>query len=421
MRTHSKIFLSASLLTLALSGCAAEGTASAGIESNRPAGSPAGRVIGDGHGAIQGAREEPEPQLHIVTIDPAGSIEMLDLADEARRAAGSVPNVTSIATDGRYVFASSADDGTMTVVDSGVWTMDHEDHFHYYSSEPRTVGTVKGEGEAVVSAGTTTTGVFFPATGERTLLDNKALADGELRATAKLAGQPHEGMLVPLAEYALATAPGTDGKAARVDVYDAGGELVDGVGAECIDAKGTIKTPAGTVIGCADGALLATVADGSVTFERIPYPAGTTAGKAVEFRAREGRPTVAAVAGDKGAWLLDTRNRSWQLIETEVPLLQVSAVDDKQGHVVALTEDGRVLVLSAKTGAVLSSTEPLLPETLANPDLLDGVELVADQRRAYLNAPAERQLHEIDFADDARLARSFKTHSVPAFLAETGR
>lgn len=421
MRTHSKLFFSASLLALALSGCAAEGTAGAGIESNSPAGSPAGPVIGDGHGAIQGAREEPEPRLHLVTIDPAGSIEMLDLANEARTAAGSIPNVTSIATDGRYVFASSADDGTMTVVDSGVWTVDHEDHFHYYSSEPRTVGTVKGEGEAVVSAGTSTTGVFFPATGAGTLLDNKALADGQVNASAQFSAEPHQGMLVPLAEYALATVPGTDGRTARIQAHKADGSLLDGVGAECVDAEGTITSPAGTVIGCADGALLATLADGSVTFERIPYPAGTTAGKAVGFRAREGRPTVAAVAGDKGAWLLDTRNRSWQLIETEVPLLQVSAVDDKQGHVVALTEDGRVLVLSAATGAVLSSTGPLLPETLASPELLDGVELVADQRRAYLNAPAERQLHEIDFADDARLARSFKTPSVPAFFAETGR
>jgi hypothetical protein len=78
-------------------------------------------------------------------------------------------------------------------------------------------------------------------------------------------------------------------------------------------------------------------------------------------------------------------------------------------------------VLSAETGRTLAATDPLLTETLADPGLLAGVELIADQQRAYLNAPAEQQLHEIDFADDARIARTFATDTVPLHVAETGR
>jgi hypothetical protein len=71
----------------------------------------------------------------------------------------------------------------------------------------------------------------------------------------------------------------------------------------------------------------------------------------------------------------------------------------------------------------------LLPETLAlgdptllaDPSLLTGVELVADQQRAYLNAPAEHRLVEIDFADSARISRTFDTPAAPLRLAETGR
>ncbi|MBQ3359803.1 MAG: ABC transporter, partial [Microbacterium sp.] len=47
--------------------------------------------------------------------------------------------------------------------------------------------------------------------------------------------------------------------------------------------------------------------------------------------------------------------------------------------------------------------------------------LVADQHRAYLSAPVERQLDESDYADAARIARPFETATEPAFVAETGR
>ncbi len=78
-----------------------------------------------------------------------------------------------------------------------------------------------------------------------------------------------------------------------------------------------------------------------------------------------------------------------------------------------------MLVLDGDDGGVLAQTEPLVAESLTA-----GIGmplLVADQQRAYLNAPAEQRLYEIDFADAARIARTFPTESVPAFLVETGR
>lgn len=411
------------LIALAMTSCApAAPAAPSGDAPAVPAAGPgsASAPPGDGHGTIEGSVETTEPQLHLMTTDPAGSVDLLDLADGTTVRVGGLPEVSSTTTDGRYLFASSAT-GAMTVVDSGVWTWDHEDHFHYYRGEPRIVGSVDGVGQAVVTPGAATTGVFFPDSGHGLVLDNDALAKGELGVHADLSAEPHRGMLVPLSDLTLLTRPGVDGTAAAVQAYDAEGIPLEGVEAECDDARGTITTPVGTVIGCDDGALLATLDGGAVGFERIPYPPGAGAPKATEFRAREGRPTVAAVAGDQGAWLLDTRERSWQFVPSEVPLLQVSAVDDGEGHVVALAADGRVLVLSAETGGTIAATGPLLVQTLTDPELLAGVELTTDQQRAYLNAPAERTLFEIDFADDARIARSFDTGTVPAHLAEVGR
>ena len=421
MRTPKTLLPCLPLLALTLASCSTAADSADSAADTPTASSSAPAPLGDGHGALEGSTEVAEPQLHLMTLDVEGRVDLLDLADGTTTALGQVPEVSDTVTDGRYLFASSATTGAMTVIDSGMWTWDHEDHFHYYNGESRTIGTVEGEGEAVVTSGSSTTGVYFPDSGKGSVLDNDALARGELSVRAELSIDPHPGMLVPLADVTLLTRPGTDGIAASVQAHDREGEPIDGAIADCVDARGTITTSVGVVIGCDDGALLVTLDDGDITYERIPYPAGTSAPKATEFRAREGRPTVAAVAGDHGAWLLDTRERSWQLVPTDVPLLQVSAVDDREGHVVALAEDGRVLVLTAGTGGTIASTEPLLPQTLTDPALLAGVELTVDQQRAYLNAPAEQTLFEIDFADSGRIARSFDTDTVPAHLAEVGR
>jgi hypothetical protein len=77
-----------------------------------------------------------------------------------------------------------------------------------------------------------------------------------------------------------------------------------------------------------------------------------------------------------------------------------------------------VLVLDGETGAARAASVPLVGESLAAGA---PVTLVADQQRAYLNGPVEGRLWEIDFADDARIAREFATVRTPVFFAETGR
>ena len=71
------------------------------------------------------------------------------------------------------------------------------------------------------------------------------------------------------------------------------------------------------------------------------------------------------------------------------------------------------------TGAALGW--PVLALLIALIGVMAAPVLIADQQRAYLSAPVERRMFEIDFADGARLARTFETASAPAFVAETGR
>jgi hypothetical protein len=248
------------------------------------------------------------------------------------------------------------------------------------------------------------------------LLDTEALSQGEITETFRLKTAPGAGLVVPVGSFALVA----DGAGASVVGYTAEGERT-GLDEPCVGAAGTITTRVGAVIGCADGALLASVEGHELVVERIPYPVDAPA--ATSFDNREGRPTVAALAGTaaaggQGIWLLDTRARSWTLLPAPTPLVQVTAVDDADQHLLALAADGRVLVLNGADGSLIAETAPLVAESLAA-----GASpvLIADQQRAYLSAPTERMLYEIDFADGARVARTFTTTTEPTFVAETGR
>ncbi len=400
---------------LALAACA-----QSPVAGSDPAATSDDTSIGDGHGAIDGAREVAEPQLHLFTVGTDGVANHLDLLDGSVDELGALDGADGLATEGRYAYAIRPGADAVTVVDSGVWTWSHIDHFHYYRAETRTLGDVVGAGRATVSANDAGAGIFFPESGEAVLLAGDTLADGSLDERFRIETTPHDGLVVPIGERALVTEAGADGIAARVRALDADGEPL--AAAECSEARGTITTVVGVVIGCRDGALLTVIGDeGELVFEHIPYPAGATAPRAETFRAREGRPTVAATAGASAIWLLDTRERTWTLLETGEPIVQATAVDDTDGHVLALTADGRVLVFTA-AGERLAATEPLVGASLADVGgLATGVELIADQHRAYLNGPAERRLFEIDFADAGRVARTFDTLDEPRFLVETGR
>ncbi|OUE07535.1 hypothetical protein CMsap09_01205 [Clavibacter michiganensis] len=397
-------------LALALTAC------SAGTPAG-PADEPAAEATPEGHGAVAGAAELAEPRLGLTSIGPTGAVTHLDLLDGSVAELGRIGAPSAMDTDGRYLLAQT--DAGVEIVDSGVWTWDHVDHFHYYRADPRLLGTVEGEGTAVIAttnlSTTGGTGLHFAGSGEAVLLDTAALSEGRIEESFRLAGEPGPGMVVPVGSLALVT----EGRGADATVV---GRTRDGARTglvePCPDPAGTVTTRVGAVIGCGDGALLASVDGEELAVERIPYPEGATAPAATSFDNREGRPTVAGLAGDQGIWVLDTRARSWALLPAPAPLVHVTAVDDADDRLLALTRDGRVLVLSGADGAVVADTGPLVADSLAagrTPTL------VADQQRAYLSGPVERRLHEIDFADDARVSRTFDTAAEPAFTAETGR
>jgi hypothetical protein len=405
----------AALVLFALAGCS-----SAPAPQAPPQETTGSITADDGHGAIPGVAEVAEPQLHLVAIDAIGDASMLDLLNGTESRLGQVGAPVNVTTDGRFVFAANTTG--VDILDSGVWTWDHKDHFHYYRAEPKTIGKIPGEGTATVATGMLstagTTGVFFPSSGTAVLIDNSALSDGSISEALRLDLEPHAGIIAPLGEGAVVTEPDESGMAARLRAIDAGGKELTTT--ECPAAAGTITTRVSLVIGCADGAVIATTEGGTPVLEHVRYPTGAAA-PATAFDGRKGRPTVAGTGTGAGVWLLNTRQRVWDWLPTSAPVLTAAAVDDAAGHVVVVGADGTVQVYDESTKERIATTEPLMQATLADPALAGKVELTVDRQRAYVNAPADGLVYEIDYADNARVARTLKLPTQPMHLAETGR
>lgn len=371
---------------------------------------------GGGHGAIKGAEEAAEPPLALVSIDATGSTAMLDLLNEQSEALGEQGAPLALTSDGRYGFATTKTG--VAIIDSGRWTWDHVDHFHYYRAEARQLGTVAGKGTATISTGMLSTAggtaLYFAGSGEAVLLDNSALAEGRITETFRIHLGSDGAVAAPLGDGAL---------------LSHGNELVwhnpDGSESDlsivCTEPSGSITTRVALVVGCAEGAVIASSGNSTAehgndpTLELLPYPTGTNAPRAYDFEARKGRPTVAALAGDAGFWLLNTREQSWNFIASEVPLVRVTAIDDAEGHVLALDERGRVLVYLASSGELVGATDELLPEVTPN------ISISVDDQRAYLNDPSTGSVYEIAYAGEVRVARTLHTATTPFWLMEVGR
>ncbi|TDC68211.1 hypothetical protein E1283_27750 [Streptomyces hainanensis] len=361
------------------------------------------------HGYVAGAEEAAEPQPRLVVAEAGtGAVRVLDLATEdvtevdAVDAAAGVDRLTG---DGRYGYLATAD-GTVTVVDGGAWTVDHGDHAHYYRAEPRTVGELPGGGALLGAHADVVVTALTYDDGSVVLLDREALGAGEIAEAARFdadagaAAVPFEGrVLVPGAE--------------SVAVYDREGTRVGALDQPCPEPAGAASTRYGVVLSCADGALLVTADDAeggdALVGEPIGYPEGTEpADRAGAFGLRPGSGTVVAPAGERDVWTLDLAERAWTRTGTG-PVLAAAAPGDG-ATVLALALDGTLRAYA------LGGTEKA-----AAADPVTGPVLAIDTSRAYVNDPAAGVVHEYDYADDLRLARTLDPGVTPDLLVETGR
>lgn len=363
--------------------------------------------VDDGAGSysdVEGAQEESEAQYRLVLADSSdGSVLVLDLLSEETEVVDGVDGVQGIRSDGRFAYLESPT-GTDRVLDSGVWTWDHGDHHHYYRAATRLLGADVPTGEAAGAFNQPT--VVLDDSGTATVLDRSALEEGEVEELAVL--QDVGGVALAVGDEVLTA--GSDGDGLEVHTLDGDVSEVDVV---CSDPDVSSRTRAGIVVGCAEGAALVDPDDWSA--DLIAYPEGTPpAERAAGLEHRPGSTVLAGLRGDAGVWALDVRAGTWTSIDAPGAVATTAAGEDLP--LLVLDDGGRLTSYDATTGDVVAETD--LVDRL-DPDQPAPV-IAIDPARAYVNDAAAALVHEIDYNDDLRVARTLEVDMTPSLMAETG-
>ncbi len=88
------------------------------------------------------------------------------------------------------------------------------------------------------------------------------------------------------------------------------------------------------------------------------------------------------------------------------------------GEVLTLTRDGVLHAIDIASGAETSNVSVLADGVPADGPL---PAIVVDRERAYINNARDREIYEIDYGDQLRIARTFTVDAKPALMVAAGR
>ncbi|UGT54310.1 zinc ABC transporter permease AztB [Nocardia asteroides] len=360
------------------------------------------------HGFVAGAEEMPEAQHRLIVADAGtGAVRVVDLLGEKVTPVdleGALPQPDSaaglrLAGDGRFGYVSAG--GRLAVVDSGVWTVDHDDHRHYYAAPIRAIGTVDTPAAVVAAHSDPALAAVVLDGGQSLVFDRAALDQGEVPEPRRV-----EGIAVPYAERLLVA----DGSG-RVEARGRDGAAGQTLTESCPQPRGQAVTRRGVVFGCADGALVVAQREGGLVAEKIVYPA-PTADRATAFTHRPGSTTLTALAGRDGVWTLDIRKKTWTRTSVVDPVAVNTAGEGSP--VLVATRDGVVHGLDPETGSEKAHL------ALLSAPVDSAAAIRVDPDRAYVNDSRTRTVHEIAYNDNLRAARAFPLDIAPSQMVETG-
>ena len=377
-------------LALTLTACAPQGSA-----SSTPTASDEPR----GHGYVEGASELPEPQLHLATADVDGTVELTRPAQRG-------------AHDARRARPDLGAHGRRPVRRRAVRPRRHRDDHRHGRVDGRPRGPPpllprRGAGrrrrsratdQATITAGSTTTAVRFAGSGETLLLDTAALGTGEITQSGRFRTSPGApGLTVPIGETVVAT---------------------DGTGK--LHLHGDRRRPPRPLVGVRDRCRRRArrvhrsgrqhhdprrrrhrLRGGRAPRRRRPQstrPTRSPRSRRSPIRRLSPPPTARRPSTRVGSSDGRRGRRHLRRLAARHPRAQLGAAADPRrrcsGHRRRRRrrarrrphDDRRLLVLDGATGAVTGTAAALVGAA----DLATGVQLIADQQRAYLSAPGTR-------------------------------
>ncbi|WP_073255412.1 zinc ABC transporter permease AztB [Cryptosporangium aurantiacum] len=387
----SALTAAAMTVVLTLSGCAS-------------ADEPVQKTDETPHGYVAGAEELPEPQSAIAYASLGSRrLRLLDLITETEKVIELPFSARRIVEDGRFVYVTDGD-RRLEIVDAGVWTVDHGDHVHYYRAPARSVGTITFATRIETIVGSEAHTTIGTADGRVTVIDRRKLGSGEIVELARIASAGDTPLAVPYADQLLVAADG------RLVATDAGGAPSGALDVPCAAPRGWAVLRAGAVIAC-DSRIVRIKRQGerlmatTTAVPRAPIPPN-----GFVYRPRSNE---AAVADRSGIWSVHAAEATVRYVAATGRRLAVAASPADGSTVLALDESGALTSYDLATGTALRTVPVLASST--------GASLTLDINRAYLTEPRARLIHEIDYRDGLRTARTLRAADQPDLAVEVGR
>ena len=315
----------------------------------------------------------------------------------------------SDAGDNRHLVV--ADGNSYTFLDTGIWSVAHGDHSHYYRTAP-SLSSLKIEADhtghviadngrvAAFADGTGSFAVYDPAD----LVQDKRTAS-HLETTVTKLAQPHHGFAIPLENDQYLVAVGDSKTRTGAAVVDKNGTVVvensqcPGVHGEAIAANKTFT------VGCTDGALI--YKNGA--FTKITNPENPYSRSGNQAGHPDSPYVLADYKTDKDAKLerpekfaiIDTLSNERRVysLPAGVSYTFRSLARGPKAEALLLTTDGKLRIFDPATGAQLSELAIMdswsESETWQDPRPAIWV----DGKIAYVTDPATKKLHAISLAD----------------------
>ncbi|MBB2949089.1 hypothetical protein FB565_008894 [Actinoplanes lutulentus] len=315
------------------------------------------------HGFIDGAEELSEPHSAIAyTTRGARTLHLLDLTTTATTDLTLTHPVETLIEDGRFLYTTDGD-RTLEITDAGVWTVDHTDHVHYYRASARTLGTLTLAAKITTIAGNDAHTTITTAGGRLTVLDRRALETGTITELPAGAFQ-----------------------------------------APCETPGESVVLRGGTLTACQDHWVRVKHTTTGSEAEVLRGPGGKVPSSPFGSRPRSNE---AAQFDSTGIWSLNAPKATVQHVPAANLIAAASPADGKS--VLALDRSGTLRSYDLKTGDVLAEAK------------VPGTSLTLDINRAYVADPDARVIHEIDYRDNLRTARTLTVEQRPDLAVEVGR
>jgi hypothetical protein len=359
------------------------------------------------HGYVAGAEELAEAQSAIAyATRGARQLHLLDLITGSEKEVGLSLGAEWITEDGRFVYVGDGDRG-VEVVDAGVWTVDHTDHVHYYRAPARSVGALSLDAPITTVAGSEAHTGIGTADGKVTVLDRRKLEAGAVTVTATIDSGSSTALAVPYADQLLVAVGDDPGRPAdRIVAMDERGVPTGGPGVPCAAPRGWAVLRGGTIIACESSLVRVKLEGDRLTAKTLSSPRAPVSTNPFGYRPRSNE---AAVADRDGIWSVNAAKATLRYLPVTGRQLVAAASPADGSTVLALDTSGALISYHLETGKILAQTS------------VPAANLTLDVDRAYLAEPAARIIHEIDYRDGLRTARTLRVAQRPDLAVEVGR